>query len=291
MLYKLIRPITKNAFRIPKSHFKEQGMQIRAFILAILFAVSFVKADDIKHPSMPWQLKSILWKIQDKKVVRKALHEPMIRGVTTFNGKSFYFFKIEQNATLKKEYEEHLSKERDFCNDFYDDLFEWKNINIIKPLVFDTTDYNNPVLKKNMGDCWYMDMNKTIKDGFSGRRFTLYKFDNKLLYIMIYKTTPYIYQTDDFANLAYILDPKECSKITKDPRSRVNLEIPGNIIYKRRLFYAEPIRYKDIDYLLFIDFDNTDSGQLFNVTIRKFKDGILQMPVCSNSYLNTKLYQ
>ena len=291
MLYKLIQPITKNAFKIPKAYFKEQGMQIRAFILAILFAVSFVKADDIKHPSMPWQLKSILWKIQDKKVVRKALHEPMIRGVTTFNGKSFYFFKIEQNATLKKEYEEHLSKERDFCNDFYDDLFEWKNINIIKPLVFDTTDYNNPVLKKNMGDCWYMDMNKTIKDGFSGRRFTLYKFDNKLLYIMIYKTTPYIYQTDDFANLAYILDPKECSKITKDPRSRVNLEIPGNIIYKRRLFYAEPIRYKDIDYLLFIDFDNTDSGQLFNVTIRKFKDGILQMPVCSNSYLNTKLYQ
>ncbi len=291
MLYKFIQPITKNAFRIPKSHFKEQGMQIRAFILAILFAVSFVKADDIKHPSMPWQLKSILWKIQDKKVVRKALHEPMIRGATTFNGKSFYFFKIEQNATLKKEYEEHLSKERDFCNDFYDDLFEWKNINIIKPLVFDTTDYNNPVLKKNMGDCWYMDMNKTIKDGFSGRGFTLYKFDNKLLYIMIYKTTPYIYQTDDFANLAYILDPKECSKIIKDPRSRENLEIPGNIIYKPHLFYAEPIRYKDIDYLLFIDFDNTDSGQLFNVAIRKFKDGILQMPVCSNSYLNTKLYR
>ena len=291
MLYKLIQPITKNAFKIPKAYFKEQGMQIRAFILAILFAVSFAKADDIKHPSMPWQLEPILWKIQDKKVVRKALHEPMIRGATTFNGKSFYFFTIEDNATLKKEYEEHLSKERDFCNDFYDDLFEWKNINIINPLVFDTTDYNNPVLKKNMGDCWYMDMNKTIKDGFSGRGFTLYKFDNKLLYIMIYKTTPYIYQTDDFANLAYILDPKECSKITKDPRSRVNLEIPGNIIYKRRLFYAEPIRYKDIDYLLFIDFDNTDSGQLFNVTIRKFKDGILQMPVCSNSYLNTKLYR
>ena len=291
MLYKLIQPITKNAFKIPKAYFKEQGMQIRAFILAILFAVSFAKADDIKHPSMPWQLEPILWKIQDKKVVRKALHEPMIRGATTFNGKSFYFFTIEDNATLKKEYEEHLSKERDFCNDFYDDLFEWKNINIINPLVFDTTDYNNPVLKKNMGDCWYMDMNKTIKDGFSGRGFTLYKFDNKLLYIMIYKTTPYIYQTDDFANLAYILDPKECSKITKDPRSRVNLEIPGNIIYKRRLFYAEPIRYKDIDYLLFIDFDNTDSGQLFNVTIRKFKDGILQMPVCSNSYVNTKLYR
>ena len=291
MLYKLIQPITKNAFKIPKAYFKEQGMQIRAFILAILFAVSFAKADDIKYPSMPWQLESILWKIQDKKVVRKALHEPMIRGATTFNGKSFYFFTIEDNATLKKEYEEHLSKERDFCNDFYDDLFEWKNINIINPLVFDTTDYNNPVLKKNMGDCWYMDMNKTIKDGFSGRGFTLYKFDNKLLYIMIYKTTPYIYQTDDFANLAYILDPKECSKITKDPRSRVNLEIPGNIIYKRRLFYAEPIRYKDIDYLLFIDFDNTDSGQLFNVTIRKFKDGILQMPVCSNSYVNTKLYR
>ena len=266
-------------------------MQICAFILAILFAVSFVKADDIKQPSMPWRLESILWKIKDKKVVRKALHEPMIRGATTFNGKSFYFFTIEDNATLKKEYEEHLSKERDFCNDFYDDLFEWKNINIINPLVFDTTDYNNPVLKKDMGDCWYMDMNKTIKDGFSGRGFTLYKFDNKLLYIMIYKTTPYIYQTDDFANLAYILDPKECSKITKDPRSRVNLEIPGNIIYKPRLFYAEPIRYKDIDYLLFIDFDNTDSGQLFNVTIRKFKDGILQMPVCSNSYLNTKLYR
>ena len=266
-------------------------MQVRAFILAILFAVSFAKADDIKHPSMPWQLEPILWKIQDKKVVRKALHEPMIRGATTFNGKSFYFFTIEQNATLKKEYEEHLSKERDFCNDFYDDLFEWKNINIINPLVFDTTDYNNPVLKKNMGDCWYMDMNKTIKDGFSGRGFTLYKFDNKLLYIMIYKTTPYIYQTDDFANLAYILDPQECSKIIKDPRSRVNLEIPGNIIYKPRLFYAEPIRYKDIDYLLFIDFDNTHSGQLFNVAIRKFKDGILQMPVCSNSYLNTKLYR
>ena len=291
MLYKLIQPITKNAFKIPKAYFKEQGMQIRAFILAILFAVSFAKADDINHPLMPWQLEPILWKIQDKKVVRKALHEPMIRGATTFNGKSFYFFTIEDNATLKKEYEEHLSKERDFCNDFYDDLFEWKNINIINPLVFDTTDYNNPVLKKNMGDCWYMDMNKTIKDGFSGRGFTLYKFDNKLLYIMIYKTTPYIYQTDDFANLAYILDPKECSKITKDPRSRVNLEIPGNIIYKRRLFYAEPIRYKDIDYLLFIDFDNTDSGQLFNVTIRKFKDGILQMPVCSNSYVNTKLYR
>ena len=291
MLYKLIQPITKNAFKIPKAYFKEQGMQIRAFILAILFAVSFAKADDIKHPSMPWQLEPILWKIQDKKVVRKALHEPMIRGATTFNGKSFYFFTIEDNATLKKEYEEHLSKERDFCNDFYDDLFEWKNISVIKPLVFDTTDYNNPVLKKNMGDCWYMDMNKTIKDGFSGRGFTLYKFDNKLLYIMIYKTTPYIYQTDDFANLAYILDPKECSKITKDSRSRVNLEIPGNIIYKRRLFYAEPIRYKDIDYLLFIDFDNTDSGQLFNVTIRKFKDGILQMPVCSNSYVNTKLYR
>ena len=266
-------------------------MQISAFILAILFAVSFVKADDIKHPSMPWQLKSILWKIQDKKVVRKALHEPMIRGATTFNGKSFHFFTIEDNATLKKEYEEHLSKERDFCNDFYDDLFEWKNINIIKPLVFDTTDYNNSVLKKNMGDCWYMDMNKTIRDGFIGRGFTLYKFDNKLLYIMIYKTTPYIYQTDDFANLAYILDPQECSKIIKDPRSRVNLEIPGNIIYKPRLFYAEPIRYKDIDYLLFIDFDNTHSGQLLNVAIRKFKDGILQMPVCSNSYLNTKLYQ
>ena len=266
-------------------------MRIRAFILAILFAVSFAKADDIKHPSMPWQLKSILWKIQDKKVVRKALHEPMIRGATTFNGKSFYFVTIEDNATLKKEYEEHLSKERDFCNDFYDDLFEWKNINIIKPLVFDTTDYNNPVLKKNMGDCWYMDMNKTIKDGFSGRGFTLYKFDNKLLYIMIYKTTPYIYQTDDFANLAYILDPQECSKIIKDSRSRVNLEIPGNIIYKPRLFYAEPIRYKDIDYLLFIDFDNTHSGQLLNVAIRKFKDGILQMPVCSNSYLNTKLYR
>ena len=266
-------------------------MQVRAFILAILFAVSFAKADDIKHPLMPWQLEPILWKIQDKKVVRKALHEPMIRGATTFNGKSFYFFTIEDNATLKKEYEEHLSKERDFCNDFYDDLFEWKNISVIKPLVFDTTDYNNPVLKKNMGDCWYMDMNKTIKDGFSGRGFTLYKFDNKLLYIMIYKTTPYIYQTDDFANLAYILDPKECSKITKDSRSRVNLEIPGNIIYKPRLFYAEPIRYKDIDYLLFIDFDNTDSGQLFNVAIRKFKDGILQMPVCSNSYLNTKLYR
>ncbi len=291
MLYKRIMLVMKNAFKASKAHFKEQGMQICAFILAILFAVSFVKADDIKQPSMPWRLESILWKIKDKKVVRKAIHEPMIRGATTFNGKSFYFFTIEDNATLKKEYEEHLSKERDFCNDFYDDLFEWKNINIINPLVFDTTDYNNPVLKKDMGDCWYMDMNKTIKDGFSGRGFTLYKFDNKLLYIMIYKTTPYIYQTDDFANLAYILDPKECSKITKDPRSRVNLEIPGNIIYKPRLFYAEPIRYKDIDYLLFIDFDNTDSGQLFNVTIRKFKDGILQMPVCSNSYLNTKLYR
>ena len=67
-------------------------MQIRAFILAILFAVSFAKADDIKHPSTPWQLEPILWKIQDKKVVRKALHEPMIRGATTFNGESFYFF-------------------------------------------------------------------------------------------------------------------------------------------------------------------------------------------------------
>ena len=273
-------------------------MQVRAFILATLFVVSFAKADDIKHPSMPWQLEPILWKIQDKKVVRKALHEPMIRGVTTFNGKSFYFFKIEQNATLKKEYEEHLSKERDFCNDFYDDLFEWKNINIIKPLVFDTTDYNNPVLKKNMGDCWYMDMNKTIKDGFSGRGFTLYKFDNKLLYIMTYRDFR-LYEMS-FANFMYILDPQECSKIAKDPssdsyHSRIDFEDYRNKIAGDTLIYFGPIKYKSEDYLLFIDSVNLINGlKAVSIQISKFKDKVSRTSVsinCINSYLNTKIYR
>ena len=264
-------------------------MWVHIFILMIAF-VLFANANDVSDTEIPFDLKIALWKAHDRKVLRNN-PSGMTEGETTFNGKTVSFWQIDRNATLKKEYEEHLSKERDFCNDFYDDLFEWKNINIIEPLVFDTTDYNDPILKKNMGDCWYMDMNKTIKDGFSGRGFTLYKFDNKLLYIMIYKTTSYIYQTDDFANLAYILDPKKCSEITKDPSGKANLESLKNIIYKPRMFYAEPIRYKDTDYLLFIDFDNTHSGQLLNVAIRKFKDGILQMPVCSNSYLNTKLYQ
>ena len=269
-------------------------MQIRAFILATLFAVSFAKADDIKHPSMPWQLEPILWKIQDKKVVRKALHEPMIRGATTFNGKSFYFLTIEDNATLKKEYEEHLSKERDFCNDFYNDLFEWKNINIIKPLVFDTTDYNNPVLKKNMGDCWYMDMNKTIRDGFIGRGFTLYKFDNKLLYIMTYRDFR-LYEMS-FANFMYILDPQECSKIAKDLssdsyHSRADFENYRNKIAGDTLIYLGPIKYKDEDYLLFIDSVNLINGlKAVSIKISKFKDKVSQTSVCRNLYLNTKIY-
>ena len=153
-------------------------MWAHIFILMIAF-VLFANANDVSDTEIPFDLKIALWKANDRKVVRSN-PSGMVEGETTFNGKTVSFWQIDRNATLKKEYEEHLSKERDFCNDFYDDLFEWKNINIINPLVFDTTDYNNPVLKKNMGDCWYMDMNKTIRDGFIGRGFTLYKFDNKL---------------------------------------------------------------------------------------------------------------
>ena len=272
-------------------------MWVHIFILMIAF-VLFANANDVSDTEIPFDLKIALWKANDRKVVRSN-PSGMVEGETTFNGKTVSFWQIDRNATLKKEYEEHLSKERDFCNDFYDDLFEWKNISVIKPLVFDTTDYNNPVLKKNMGDCWYMDMNKTIKDGFTGRGFTLYKFDNKLLYIMTYREDFRQYEMS-FANFMYILDPQECSKIIKDPSydsyySRADFEDYRNKIAGDTLIYFGPIKYKSEDYLLFIDSVNLINGlKAVSIQISKFKDKVSRTSVsinCINSYLNTKIYR
>nr|WP_315084274.1 hypothetical protein [uncultured Campylobacter sp.] len=268
-------------------------MWVHILILTIAF-VLFANANDVSDTEIPFDLKIALWKANDRKVVRSN-PSGMVEGETTFNGKTVSFWQIDRNATLKKEYEEHLSKERDFCNDFYDDLFEWKNINIIKPLVFDTTDYNNPVLKKNMGDCWYMDMNTTIRDGFTGRGFTLYKFDNKLLYIMTYRD--FRQYEMSFANFMYILDPQECSKIIKDPSydsyySRADFEDYRNKIAGDTLIYFGPIKYKSEDYLLFIDSVNLINGlKAVSIQISKFKDKVSQTSVCINSYLNTKIYR
>ena len=137
-------------------------------------------------------------------------------------------------------------------------------------------------------------MDKTIRDGFIGRGFTLYKFDNKLLYIMTYRDFR-LYEMS-FANFMYILDPQECGKIIKDPsndsyHSRIDFEDYRNKIAGDTLIYFGPIKYKDEDYLLFIDSINLVGGiKAISIKISKFRDGVSQTPVCRNLYLNTKIY-
>ena len=95
------------------------------FTLMIMLSVSFIDANDTNNTTtaMPW-IDSILSKVRDRNITRKSSETNATFGITTFNSKSVYFWQMDQNATLKKEYEEHLAKERDFCTDFYDDLFK-----------------------------------------------------------------------------------------------------------------------------------------------------------------------
>ena len=99
-----------------------------------------------------------------------------------------------------------------------------------------------------------------------------------------------------FANFMYILDPQKCGKIIKDPssdsyHSRIDFEDYRNKIAGDTLIYFGPIKYKDEDYLLFIDSVNLINGlKAISIKISKFKDGVPQTTVCRNSYLNTKIY-
>ena len=99
-----------------------------------------------------------------------------------------------------------------------------------------------------------------------------------------------------FANFMYILDPQECSKIAKDLssdsyHSRADFEDYRNKIAGDTLIYFGPIKYKDEDYLLFIDSVNLINGlKAVFIKISKFKDKVSQTSVCRNLYLNTKIY-
>nr|WP_314234227.1 hypothetical protein [uncultured Campylobacter sp.] len=261
------------------------------FTLMIMLSVSFIDADDTNNTTMPWKLNSILSKVRDRNITRKSDFN-MTLGITTFNGKSVYFWQIDQNATLKKEFEEHLAKERDFCTDFYDDLFKWKNLSAIRPVVNDSIDYNDPALKQNMGDCWYMDMNRTVRMEYRGRGFTLYKIgDHRLLYIMFYKDREYNVSNDSARNLAYILDIKDCAKSIKDPDyspywSRLDLEDFRNYVDG---IYFTPIIYKSKYYTLNMYRDvyrNKYKGFGFTIILNDISDNISKAR-CGISYLIT----
>lgn len=265
------------------------------FTLVIILSVSFIDANDTNNTTtttttMPWMLDSILSKVRDRNITRKSSETNATFGITTFNSKSVYFWQMDQNATLKKEYEEHLAKERDFCTDFYDDLFKWKNLSAIRPVVNDSIDYNDPELKQNMGDCWYMDMNRTVQVGYRGRGFTLYKIgDHRLLYIMFYKYEEYNVSNNLAKNLAYILDIKECAKAIRDfnydpYKSRIHLENYRNYVEG---VYFRPIFYEDRYYALDIERNLPGLGFGFTIRLKEIKDSKLETK-CEISYLIDK---
>ena len=64
---------------------------------------------------------------------------------------------IDNNKTYQTKISELKAKNEDFCGNFYEDLKEFKNMEIKKPLFKEVT-YDNHDFRKVMGQCYYMGM-------------------------------------------------------------------------------------------------------------------------------------
>ena len=75
---------------------------------------------------------------------------------------------IDNNATYQKQLAELRKQDEDFCENFFNDLKEFKNIEVKKPL-FKEVPYHDKDFRYAMGDCYYMGL-----DWYSGdHRFHL----------------------------------------------------------------------------------------------------------------------
>ena len=273
-------------FYFKNRFFIKRYLTIIFYIILLFVNTISIYAVDVSNLKPPYLLKKLLKDVYDRNISTYGRYY----GNTTLNGIRYEHYDIEHNQTLKKKYDEYVAKNGDYCKEFYDDLFAWKNIEVIEPIVYDTLDYNDKRLKDAMGDCWYIDMNTTIRQEQRGRGFTLYEYNDKLLYIMTYKHfDDNVYDLTLF-NMSYILDKEECANIknsinltTKGELKR-NLENFGNILYGN---YYTPIIYKDSFYLLSVykSYDNFYKLNTISFRINEYINHRLQYPTCNIYYI------
>ena len=110
------------------------------------------------YKTFPTQMIAYIEKAKQTK--RESIRIQTVNGVlysrAVSSGKIIKDYSEEEKAKMKKD----KLKYGDFCKNFYDDLFEFKNIKVIEPLVY-MVDYNNTILKKQMGKCHDMGMEYT----------------------------------------------------------------------------------------------------------------------------------
>ena len=75
--------------------------------------------------------------------------------LSTFCNKTYTKRTVKRNDTLKVEYKNDKKSCNDFCGGFMNDLYQFKNVTVVKPLL-NYVPYNDPRLKEALGACHQM---------------------------------------------------------------------------------------------------------------------------------------
>ena len=232
-----------------------------------------------------------------KQTKRESIRIQTVNGVlysrAVSSGKIIKDYSEEEKAKMKKD----KLKYGDFCKNFYDDLFEFKNIKVIEPLVY-MVDYNNTILKEQMGKCHDMGMEYTqegiyflLDKEFDPSSYSLWLADlkktgeKKLLFGQHTRSQNFIYM--------YILDKNKCKVI---PREKIRSSQKDIFRIYEETFQVQGdtsddslrlVEYKGEDYLLrttnYINEIRINLyGQIFDI------DRNVNLPECTKTYYISK---
>lgn len=199
---------------------------------------------------------------------------------------------IEKNATFQKKLKKLSEKYGNFCEDFYLDLKNYKNIEIIEPIA-DKVSYYDDTFKKAMGACYYMGMDWYI-ERFDIRGLKSTPEITSLIKPIYYSLWEVDFMGDDNlllvqwyeqdrskngkrkASAAYILNKEQCQKaISADYAFRIlkdrKIERKNDwfnmvendkdnwwvIRYKKRNYILETKKITDVSVILY---SNIDTG-------------------------------
>jgi len=250
--------------------------------------------------------KKISKKVQNYIEIAKSATKTKL-GNQRVNKKIYGTWELDHNKTLLLEFNEQKAKYGDFCQAFYDDLFEYKNIKVIEPIL-KGVDYNNSKLQEEMGACHEMGMELSFRThGLYGKilsspiieepsfwpsKFSLWKTDfnkdgNEELLFATYG------RRFDKSPEFYILDKNLCEKaISKkgfDTRfDRVFLDWTQQSGPQKNLFEVMFVKYKNKKYLLNISDWKHHNKVKIRIYGREIKKSFTTYPDCAKTYFKNK---
>jgi len=185
------------------------------------------------HPLTP-ELKEAQNKWINKRnqcKTKKCIEESYTKRIKTLQDslliqKSFPQSMLDIIKSLHKRKQTKADNESPKCMRFFNDLFLFQNIHVVKPIL-DHVDYNNTKLKKALGSCWDMRMDYVYSPRYMVKNFSIWysDIDGDGKKNLIFG------QHEDGQTHMYVLDKKLCAMSISQP------DFNASNIHDRKVIY------------------------------------------------------